>query len=129
MMPFRHTFNLIDERGASTLEFGVVASAFVVLIVGGMHLSMLGFTVTNLHYAAEQGARCGAVQTTRCTSTTSAQSAASGAFRNLTGNAATFTATPTVSCGYQMVGTVTYSMQTGFSTIDVPLSATACYPT
>jgi hypothetical protein len=94
-----------------------------------MHLSMLGFTATSLHYAAEQGARCGAVQTTRCTSATSAQTAASSAFQNLTGNTATFTATPAATCGYQMVGTVTYSVQTGFSTVDVPLSATACYPT
>lgn len=129
MMHLRRAFGLLDQRGAATVEFAVVASAFVTLVVGGMHLSMLGFTATSLHYAAEPGARCGTVQTTRCTSATSAQNAASGAFENVTGRTATFTATPAASCGYQKVGSVTYSVQTGFSTVDVPLSATACYPT
>ena len=129
MMRFPHSFHSLDELGATTVEFAVIASAFVMMLVGGMHLSMLGFTAANLHYATEHGARCGAVQTTRCTSSTSAQSAAAAAFQNITGQTATFTATPTASCGYQMVGSVTYALQTGFSRINVPLSATACYPT
>jgi Flp pilus assembly protein TadG len=119
----------LDERGASTIEFAVVVPAFLMMAIGGMHLSMLGFTASSLHYAAEHGARCGAVQTTRCTSATSAQDAATAAFQNITGGTATFTATPTATCGYQLVGTVTYAVQTGFSTLNVPLSATACYPT
>ena len=117
-----------DQRGAATVEFAVVASAFMMMVIGGMYLSMLGFTSSSLHYAAEQGARCGAVQTTRCTSSTSAQTAASDAFQNITGSTATFTATPTATCGYQMVGTLTYSLQTGMGALSVPLSATACYP-
>jgi Flp pilus assembly protein TadG len=128
MIRLPRPFRRLDERGASTIEFAVVVPAFMMLALGGMHLSMLGFTSSSLHYAAEEGARCGAVQTTRCTSATTAQSAATAAFQNIAGGTATFTATPTATCGYQMTGTVTYPVQTGFSTLNVPLSATACYP-
>jgi len=100
------------------------------MLIGGMHLSMLGFTAANLHFAAEDGARCGAIQTTRCTSGTVAQTHALGKFRNITGSTATFTATPTgVACGYQVTGSLTYTIRTGIATLNVPLSATACYPT
>lgn len=129
MIRIRQLSGRLNERGASTVEFAIVAPALLMLIIGGMHLSMLGFTASNLHYAAEQGARCGAVQATRCTSVASAQSAASAAFQNISGATATFTATPTATCGYQMVGTITYPLVTGVATMSVPLSASACYPT
>ena len=128
MIRLRHFLRSLDQRGASTVEFAVIGSAFMMVVIGGMYLSMLGFTASSLHYAAEEGARCGAVQTTRCTSATTSQSASTAAFQNITGSTATFTATPTAACGYQMVGTVTYALQTGIGEISVPLSATACYP-
>ena len=128
MIRFRHRFVRLDERGTSTVEFALVVPAFLALVVGGMHLSMLGFTTSNLHYAAEEAARCGAIQTTRCTSATLAQNAASAVFTNLTGATAVFTATPGATCGYQVTGTVTYPLNTGAANINVPLSATACYP-
>lgn len=124
----RNLIRRLDECGASTIEFAIVAPVFLTMVVGGMHLSILGFTASNLHYAAEQGARCGAIQTTRCTSATLAESAASGVFNNFSGATATFIATPTATCGYRMVGTLTYPVSTGISTINVPLSAAACYP-
>jgi Flp pilus assembly protein TadG len=125
----RHPRRPLDEQGVSTVEFAIVLPAFLMVVIGGMQLSMLGFTSSSLHYAAEEGARCGAIQTTRCTSPTSAQTRAAAAFQNITGTTATFTATSTAACGYQMVGNVTYTLKTGVGSISVPLSATACYPT
>jgi Flp pilus assembly protein TadG len=119
----------LDERGISSLEFALVLPAFLMITIGGMHLSMLGFTAASLHFATEDAARCGAIQTTRCTSTTVTQTHALSKFRNISGATATFTATSGQVCGYLVTGAVTYTLKTGVASMTVPLSATACYPT
>ena len=118
-----------DDRGISSLEFALVLPAFLMITIGGMHLSMLGFTAASLHFATEDAARCGAVQTTRCTSTTVTQTHALSKFNNITGTTATFTAASGQTCGYRVQGSVTYTLKTGIASMNVPLSATACYPT
>jgi len=119
----------LDERGVSTMEFALVLPAFLMMTIGGMHLTMLGFTSASLHFATEDAARCGAIQTTRCTSAAVTQTWAANKFRNITGTTPAFTAQSGLACGYRVQGSVTYTMQTGFSSIAVPLSATSCYPT
>jgi Flp pilus assembly protein TadG len=119
----------MDDSGISTLEFALVLPPFLLITIGGMHLSMLGFTAASLHYAVEDSARCGAIQTTRCTSTTVTQAHAQSMFRNITGSTATFTANSGLACGYRVQGSVTYTLRTGLSTLSVPLTSTACYPT
>ena len=47
-----------DERGATAIEFALIAPVFLALILGIFHLSLLGFTIANLNYAVEKGARC-----------------------------------------------------------------------
>jgi Flp pilus assembly protein TadG len=119
----------LDDRGVSTLEFAIVLPPFLLIVIGGMHLSMLGFAAASLRFAAEDAARCGAIQTTRCTSTAVTQTHALSKFRNITGATATFTAQSGLACGYRVQGSVTYTVQTGFSSLPVPLTSTACYPT
>ena len=119
----------LDDRGISTMEFALVLPVFLMIMIGGMHLSMLGFTAASLHYAAEDASRCGAIQTTRCTSVTVTQTHALSKFQNITGTTATFTASSGLACGYRVQGSVTYNLQTGLTTMSIPLSATACYPT
>ena len=52
-----------DERGATAIEFALIAPVFLALVLGIFHLSLLGFTVANLNYAVEKGARCDAIAT------------------------------------------------------------------
>lgn len=119
----------LDDRAVSSLEFALVLPAFLMITIGGLHLSMLGFTAASLHFATEDAARCGAIQTTRCTSTATTQTHALSKFRNITGATATFTAASGLTCGYRVQGSVTYTLKTGVASMTVPLSATACYPT
>ena len=50
-----------DERGATAIEFALIAPVFLAMVLGIFHLSLLGFTVANLNYAVEKGARCDAI--------------------------------------------------------------------
>jgi Flp pilus assembly protein TadG len=118
---------IADRAGASAVEFALLAPITLMIIIGGMYLSMLGFTAASLNQAVQAGARCFAINTTTCSSATATQTYASGQFMNFARNTATFTAS-TPSCGKQVTGTVTFKLNAGTSTLNVPLSATACFP-
>ena len=114
-------------RGSATVEFALVAPILIMFIIGGMYLSMLGFTASSLRFAAQAGARCASINTTSCSNAASIQLYAASQFINVTGNAATFTAT-TPSCGNKVVATANFPLITGIDKVTVPLSASACFP-
>lgn len=116
-----------SRHGSSSVEFALVAPILIMFIIGGMYLSLLGFTAASLRFAAQAGARCASINTTTCTNATSIQTYAAGQFINITGNTATFTAT-TPTCGNKVVASVNFPLLTGISKITVPLSANACFP-
>ena len=116
-----------SQHGSSTVEFALVAPILIMFIIGGMYLSMLGFTASSLRFAAQAGACCASINTTSCSNASTIQSYASSQFINITGNAATFTAT-TPTCGNKVAATVNFPLLTGISKITVPLSASACFP-
>lgn len=116
-----------SQDGAGSVEFALVAPIIIMFIIGGMYLSMLGFTAASLHYATEAGARCASVNTTTCSTTTTTATYAATQFINVAGNSATFVAS-TPSCGQQVVGTVNFTLRTGITALNVPLSAAACFP-
>jgi Flp pilus assembly protein TadG len=118
---------LADRRGSSTAEFAIVAPAALMMMIGGMYVSMLGFTAASLRYATEQGARCASINSTLCGTATNAQNYALSQFKNLSGSTATFTATSD-SCGQKIVGSVSYTMNLATYRLVVPLSASACFP-
>jgi Flp pilus assembly protein TadG len=112
--------------GAAALEFAMVVPAFIALTVGAMFTANLVFTVSSMHYASEAAARCASIQTTVCTSASVTQAYATSHY-----------AGPSVSpsfvysasgCGHTVTGTVTYAMNVGSRTINVPVSTSACYP-
>ena len=118
---------LANQHGSSAVEFALVAPILIMFIIGGMYLSMLGFTASSLHFATQAGARCASINTTSCNNAATIQSYALQQFINITGNTATFTAT-TPTCGNQVAATVNFRLVTGISTITVPLTASACFP-
>jgi len=116
-----------DETGSSTVEFAIISSAFLMMVIGGMYLSMLGYTASSLHYAVEAAARCQSINTATCTSASTTQTYATSRFTNLTGKPATFVAAA-ASCGHQVTGLMTFTINKGTSSLGIPISATACFP-
>jgi Flp pilus assembly protein TadG len=108
------------------VEFAIIAPVFVLLILGTIALCFALFLVGSLHFAVEDGARCASVKTTICTDATS--TIAYTQRRYLGPNVSpTFTYT-SAACGNSVSASVNYSMNVGFRTFVIPISATACFP-
>jgi len=118
---------LPDTAGAAAVEFAMVFPAFISLIVGGIYTAQLLYAASSLRYAAEAAARCYSVNTTVCTSNSVTQTYALGKYLGPVSPAPTFTAS-TPACGHQVVGTMTFVLNAGVTSFNVPLSATACFP-
>jgi Flp pilus assembly protein TadG len=117
---------MADEAGTAAVEFAMVLPAFAVLIVGGVWTAQLMFETSSLHYAVEAAARCAAVNSVTCSSTTAIQTYAASKYYGPSYPAPTFVST-TGACGQAVTGTVTYVLNTGVTSISIPLSATACF--
>jgi Flp pilus assembly protein TadG len=116
----------LDQQGTTAVEFAIVAPLFLSMIVGTFTLCIGLFLVGSLHYAVEEGARCASVKTTICSdaATTIAYTQNHYFGPNVS---PTFTYAA-VACGNSVSATVNYSMNVGFTTFTVPISATACFP-
>jgi Flp pilus assembly protein TadG len=115
-----------SQEGTTAVEFAIVAPVFIGLVLGIIGVCFALFLVGSLHFAVEDGARCASVKTTLCQD--SATTIAYTQARYLGPNVSpTFTAT-TAACGNTVTGTINYSMNVGFRTFVIPISATACFP-
>jgi Flp pilus assembly pilin Flp len=114
------------ENGATALEYAFVLPAFITLLVGGICAANLAFAVNSLHYAVQDAARCAAVKTRVCTSSattiTYAQGRYSGPQISPTFNYSA------AGCGHTVSASGSYPIILAAATIDVPISASACYP-
>ena len=115
-----------DERGSTAVEFTLILIPLVMLTLGTINLGLMMYTASTLHFAVEDAARCASVKTD-CSTAGATQTYAAAQYLGPT-DAPTFTASVDASCGNKVVGTVTYKFTTGLTTMDVPMSATACYP-
>lgn len=116
-----------DHRGNAMVEFAMILPVFIMILVGGMYLALLGFTTASMHYAVQQGARCASLNTTVCSSNTAIATYTSTKFWGTTLAAPTFTAS-TASCGHKVSGTITASLNTGFAVVSIPVKASSCFP-
>ncbi|MBF9234255.1 TadE/TadG family type IV pilus assembly protein [Microvirga alba] len=108
-----------DERGATAIEFALVAPVFLALVFGIFHLSLLGFTVASLNYAVEKGARCNAIATD-CPD--------AAAYYFAPEPAPVFTSDKAAACGTLVNATVTYQLNVLIYQASIPLTASACFP-
>jgi Flp pilus assembly protein TadG len=124
---------LSDEGGATAVEFVLILTPLILLTLGAINLSLMIYTVTTLHYATEDAARCATVRPTVCADTTTLQTYAQANYGGMTA-APTFTlvkeAPTATTCpnGNFVTGTADYHFETGITSTIVPLSASACYP-
>jgi Flp pilus assembly protein TadG len=120
------------KRGNIAIEYGLVLPMLLLFILGIMDVSRLVWTYTTLWRAAEAAARCGAINTAACATTTQVQNLAVSEAWGLSVAASDFTVT-TPACGVQVQGTYDFnSIIPGFGVVApmglVTLQATACYP-
>ena len=118
---------LSDRAGAAAVEFALIVPAFLLLLLGIMELGRLMWTQNALHYAVEEAARCSAVDTNVCSSTSTAKSFAAGR-SGLAFATSVFTVTQ-ASCGWQVSASYPFSFVGFLSEYSVTLHAQACYPT
>lgn len=125
-----------DQRGSSVAEFALVVPLFLGLVLGVIHMSLLVYSVVQLHDATEWTARCLSVSannpsgaTTTCPDSSKVQTYGTGRY---TGPkiSPTFSRVTGTTCtnGTQVSGSGTYSMSLGVIRLSVPISAKACFP-
>jgi Flp pilus assembly protein TadG len=116
-----------NQQGTTAVEFAIIAPVFIMLVFGTIGLCFALFLVGSLHFAVEDGARCASVKASICPD--SATTIAYTQSRYLGPNVSpTFTPNLNAACGKSVTGSVNYSMNVGFRTFVIPISATACYP-
>jgi Flp pilus assembly protein TadG len=115
-----------DERGASAVEFALVAPFFVLLVLGTIFICIQLFIVGSLEYAVEEGARCASVKTTICTN--SATTVAYTQTKYFGPNVSPVFSYTATACGNSVTGSVNYTVNIGIVHFALPVTASACYP-
>ena len=116
----------LNQEGTTAVEFAIVAPVLTLLLIGTIGLCFALFLVGSLHFAVEDGARCASVQTTICSDATS--TIAYTQSRYLGPNVSPTFTYAAAACGKSVSASISYSMDVGFRTFVIPISATACFP-
>src|SRR6266404_5430967 len=123
----RNRFDLLrrDEQGTTAVEFAIIAPVFIALLVGTLSVCVGLFLIGSLHFAVEEGARCASVKAA-CQVNGIPDKTATEAYTQSqyfgpdVSPAFTYDAT---ACGNKVSGSINYSMDVGFRTFVVPISA------
>ena len=116
----------LDQQGTTAVEFAIIAPVFIALLIGTIALCVALFLIGSLHFAVEDGARCASVKTTICSdAATTVAYTQSHYFGPDVSPTFTYAA---AACGNSVSASISYSMDVGFKTFVVPISATACFP-
>ncbi len=116
----------LDQEGTTAVEFAIIAPVFIALLVGTIALCVALFLIGSLHFAVEDGARCASVKTTICSDAASTVAYTQSRYFG-PDVSPTFTYAA-AACGNSVSASISYSMDVGFKTFVVPISATACFP-
>ena len=123
-----------QRQGSAAIEYAFILPVLLLFVLGIMDTGRLIWTYATIARAAEAAARCAAVDTVTCATTSSTQNYAVTQAYGLNITAAAFTPS-TAACGSRVA--VTYAFQfvipwTGVSPYGAAntatINATACYP-
>lgn len=115
-----------DDRGATAVEFALVAPAAIMLLVGIVSLSIMLLSVGSMHYAVEAAARCASAIPTVCSTSSATVAYANSRYSGaLISPVFTYVA---AACGNKVSATATFTLEVGMFRQSVPLSATSCFP-
>ncbi len=126
----RHTL-LACERGVSAVEFALVGTIFLGLLIGIIKFGLVLWTQSSLHFAVEAAARCYSVSTTCNSGPATEDYARSQYFGQPLNNDKVFQASANgpPGCTHVVTANYTYPLSLPFyGTYSLPLSATACFP-
>lgn len=118
-----------DERGATALEFAILAPIFFLLIFGIIAFGLLFWTQVGLQHGAEMAARCASINASLCPTgnpsaiTTYATQQALG----LSLPASTFSYS-TPACGNQVSASYRFQFPDILNLGPLTLTAQACFP-
>jgi Flp pilus assembly protein TadG len=115
-----------DRQGTTAVEFAIVAPVFIAMLLGTLALCVALFLIGSLHFAVEDVARCASVKTTICSD--AASTVAYTQSRYFGPNVSPNFVYAATACGNSVTGSISYSMDVGFRTFVIPISATACFP-
>ncbi len=115
-----------DKAGTTLIEFAIVGPVFLMLIIGLFYTCLMLFEEGSMQYAVQQAARCASVQTTVCTDSSSTVTTAQNAYYGPS-NTPSF-AYSTASCGHKVTAAASFSYDFVVTTMNVPLSASSCFP-
>lgn len=115
-----------NSGGGTAVETALLLPAFILMVFGGMATAGLGWSVSSLHFAVEDAARCAAVKTTVCTSSSTITTYAAARYMGPS-ISQTFTYS-TAGCGHTVSGTGAYTFAIIPQLAHVPISATSCFP-
>jgi Flp pilus assembly protein TadG len=121
----------VDDQGTTAVEFAIVAPVFIALLIGALALCISLFLVGSLHYAVEEGARCASVKAACADASGNPNAIATVAYAqsHYFGPAVSPTFTyASAACGNSVSASISYSLNVGFRTFVIPISATACFP-
>jgi Flp pilus assembly protein TadG len=114
--------------GATAVEFALVAPFLMALMLGIIEGGLALRTQLSLQYGVEAAARCAAVDSTNCATTSTIASFAVQKSLGLSVPVSTFTVT-TPACGTLVQASYTYTFITiFFGTPSVVLTAKSCFP-
>ncbi len=122
-------------RGTVAVEYALLLPALLLFMLGLVEVGRLYWTYSTLSRATEAAARCGAINTTTCATTTQIQDYAVTQAYGLTVDSSVFTAS-TASCGVQVSASYPFTLMIPWLTVGtasgafniITLSSTACYP-
>src|SRR4029078_1696547 len=115
-----------DQKGTTAVELAIISPVLIAMLMGKFALCVVLFLVGSLHFAVEDGARCASVKTTICADATT--TIAYTQSRYLGPNVSPTFPYASATCGNSVSASVSYSMNVGFRTFVIPISATACFP-
>lgn len=132
MPPLDHLRVRLKRYGSAAIEYALILPAVLMVIFGLMDTGRLLWSFTTLSRAVEAAARCAAINTTQCGTTSQIQSFAVSEAWGLTIAASDFAVT-TESCGIKVTGNLPFEfVMPGFNVVvpsgTITLTASSCYP-
>ena len=114
--------------GTTAVETALVLPAFILMLFGVIEGGLIFWTQATLQSAVEAAARCAAVNTTQCGSTSAIQTYAAAQATGITVSSGSFSVTQP-SCGYLV--SISYSYNFILSYLHsgtITLNAQSCHP-
>jgi len=133
-----------SEEGASAAEFALILPVFLLFVFGLIEFGMLLFTTNQLHWTAEQAARCSSVSmscklngnATGAVTNTTVGNYAKSVYKGLAGPTFTYdtnggcsrTGASNTNSGHRVTASANFKLNLGVYYRSIPLTADACFP-